>query len=177
MARYYRRRRTIVRTPKKKWATNIVNFNDTTAGSATAQFAAVKLVENSAQSARPTPVIVKAGNFKIQGDVFVNSGNVASQTEISMYVIYVPEGINLPDALTSRNLLLAHPEWIIAWKFISSNVSTANTPTNSDSFTFSSRLKRNLNSGDSIYLLCLAQSQAMQNAVFAGMAQYWTCAN
>lgn len=177
MARYRRRYRTIVRAPKKKWATNIVNFNDTTAGSATAQFGAIKLAENSSQSSRPTPVIVKVGNFKVQGDVFVAAGSNAAQTEISMYVIYVPEGINLPDAATSRNLILAHPEWVLAWKFVSSNIATAGIPTNDQSFTFSSRLKRNLNSGDSIYLLCLAQSQSMQSAIFAGMVQYWTCAN
>lgn len=177
MARYRRYRRTIVRAPKKKWATNIVNFNNTTAGTNTQQYAAIQLVTNSVQASSPTPVIVKAGNFKIQGDVYVVPGASGAQTEVSLYVMYIPEGINLNSVDTAKNIILAHPEWIMAWKFVNANRASTTATDNSESFSFTSRLKRNLNSGDSIYLLCMALSSNMSSSVFAGMAQYWTCAN
>lgn len=178
MPRYYRRRyRTIVRAPKKKWATNIVNFNQDTAGNTAEQFGVVDLVKNSTQSSNPTPVIIKTGNFKIQGDVYVQPASTGAATEVSLYVMYVPEGITLATAASARALIMAHPEWILSWKFINANIVNSTAMDNSDSFSFSSRLKRNLNSGDSIQLVCLCYSTNMTKAVFAGMAQYWTCAN
>lgn len=177
MARYRRYRRTIVRAPKRKWGSNIASFNSVTTGNPASQFASFKLVGNSAQSSNPTPVILKVGNFKIQGDVFVTPGAASSKTAVSIYIIYIPEGITLSSADNARGLVIAHPEWVMAWKFINSNVSTGTANENGESFTFSSRLKRNLNSGDSIHLLCLAESDNLNSAVFTGMAQFWTCAN
>ena len=177
MARFRRRYRTIIRAPKKKWATNIINFNKATTGTATQQFATVQLVTNSTQPSSPTPVIVKTGNFKIQGDVYVVPGTSGAQTEVSLYVVYVPEGVTMNDAAGAQNLILAHPEWIMAWKFVNANRTTTTTPENTETFSFTSRLKRNLNSGDSIVLLCLAMGSNLSRANFSGMAQYWTCAN
>lgn len=177
MARYRRYRRTIIRAPKKKWASNISTVNATTetAGSST-QVASVRLVNNAAQGSNPTPVIVKCGNFKIQGDVYSQMSQ-AGTASVSLYVIYIPEGITLPDYTSALNLIRAHPEWIMAWRFINSNFVSAAGSDNSESFSFSSRLKRNLNSGDSVYLVCLASGVGLSTAYLNAMCQFWTCAN
>lgn len=178
MARYRRRYRTIVRAPKKKWATNIYRFNQPATGTTTAQFAIIPLVQNAAQSSSPTPVIVKTGNFKIQGDVS-SAVSAAGPVDISVYVMYMPEGVAPTDAGGIQNLINAHPEWVMAWKFISGNSAVVAGLENHETYTFSSRLKRNLNSGDRIQLLCLANSsnQILTTVRFTGLAQYWTCAN
>ena len=179
MARYRRYRRTIIRAPKKKWASNIANINTSTSpSSSTNQFSAVQLVNNAVQTSNPTPVIVKTGNFKVQGDSYI-SASAAGVFSVSLYVMYIPEGITIPDASAANSLIRAHPEWIMAWKFISSDyISTSGGgSSNSNTFSFSTRMKRNLNSGDSIYLLCLAAGTGLNNAYLQGMCQFWTCAN
>lgn len=175
--RYYRRTRTVVRAPRKKWGSNIENFNMTTTGSSQLQGASSVLTQNSATSANPTPVIIKAGNFKVQGDAFYIT-SAAAQVELSLYVVYLPEGVSPPDAATFQQLILSHPEWVLAWKFVSANRVTQAATEQSLSFSMSSRLKRNLNSGDRIVLVGIASAgSALTSANFAGLCQYWTCAN
>ena len=157
MARYRRYRRTIVRAPKKKWASNIVNINSSTSPtSSNSQFSVVSLVTNAVQTSSPTPVIVKSGNFKVQGDSYISASS-SGTFSVSLYVIYAPEGITINDASSANGVIRSHPEWVMAWKFISSDyLSTSGGTSNSNTFSFSSRMKRNLNSGDSILLICLA---------------------
>lgn len=177
MPRRYYRRRTVVRAPRKKWGSNIHNYNITTAGTAQLQGGSTNLVQNSVSTANPTPVIIKAGNFKVQGDAFfITSG--ATQVELSMYVIYLPEGVTPADAAGYQTLIAAHPEWVLAWKFISANRVSQAATDQSLSFSLSSRLKRNLNSGDRIVLVGIAAAgNSLTSANFAGLCQYWTCAN
>lgn len=176
MARYRTRvRKTVYVKPKKRWATNILSFNKSFEG-AEGLFAATQvLVENSTQNSSPTPTIVKTGNFKIQGDCTV-SGSSNAVIGISMYVIYVPEGITITSPTSAQNLISAHPEWILAWKFIAANRLSSSSTENVDAFSFSSRLKRNLNSGDTIQLIGIGTGSISALNV-RGMAQYWTCAN
>lgn len=177
MPRYYRRRYTKVVRPKKKWGSNIYNFNMNTAGNATLQGATVTLVQNSLSSTTPTPVIIKAGNFKVQGDAFFVT-SAATQVELSIYVVYLPEGINPSNAAEYQALITAHPEWILAWKFVSANRVTQSATDQSMTFSLTSRLKRNLNSGDKIALVGIATAgSSLTSANFAGLCQYWTCAN
>lgn len=177
MPRRYYRRRTVVRAPRKKWGSNINNFNFVTAGTAQLQGGSVTLVQNSASTSNPTPVIIKAGNFKVQGDAFFIT-SAQAQVELSMYVVYLPEGLNPTDAAAYQGLITAHPEWVLAWKFISANRVGQAGSDQSLSFSLSSRLKRNLNSGDKIVLLGLAAAgSSLTSANFAGLCQYWTCAN
>lgn len=179
MARYYRRRytRTVVRAPKKKWSTNIHDIDVTTEGSTTVQGGVVPLAVNSILGATPTPVIVKTGNFKIQGDVRVTAGAASQFTSVSLYVIYVPESYPASSAADLQVLISSHPEWIMGWKFLSSNKSTGTSSEDGDTFTFSSRLKRNLNSGDRVILACIATGTNINNVKIEGKAQYWTCSN
>lgn len=173
--RYYRRTRTIVRAARKKWGSNIKEFDFNTEGDARNQVGTVTLVENSASTATPTPVILKVGNFKVQGDAaFITSGT--GRVGLSIYIMYVPEGIAPTDAAAYQNMISAHPEWILAWKYISANASSGGEESNS--YSFSSRLKRNLNSGDKVMLIAFAAASAnLTRGVFDGVCQYWTCAN
>ena len=161
--RYYRRYIRVA--PKKKWASNILQ------GSlSTSNFGVI--CENSAGTATPTPVIVKCGNFKVQGDVMYNTTGGSSNTlaNLNFFLIFVPEGITPSDALIGT-----HPEWIIGWKTIDVGVvrSTSETAVAAATFSFSSRLKRNLNSGDRIVaILQSGDSRLSANCVFT--AQYWT---
>lgn len=134
------------------------------------------LVANSTQSATPTPVVVKAGNFKIQGDCYLSTGQsqITFSTSVVLYVMYLPEVV-----VASANPITAindHPEWIMAWKVVDLNV--GGTSSNGNAFTFSSRLKRNLNSGDSIALVAVMRDATAQCTMRVNYtAQYWTCAN
>lgn len=165
--RYYRRSVRVV-AAKKKWASNIIQDTLTTSTSST-------VVQNSTQSSTPTPVIVKCGNFKVQGDVAVTSQSVqtARVLPLTFFLIYVPEGVTPSDSLIGQ-----HPEWIMAWTTIdcgliysgSTGVYAANK------FSVTSRLKRNLNSGDRVVAILQSRdTSATASCVFT--CQYWTCAN
>ena len=181
MARYYRRRytRTLVK-PKKKWATNLVAINPTSVALGNNVFMYYEVCQNANPVSIPTPVILKTGNFKVQCDAFFNpSTNTA--VEFSAYLMYLPEGLDtvVGDFASAKSFIEKHPEWIICWKYGSFDYISGSS--NIDTIRMSSRLKRNLNSGDKIVFIGLAtagSSQATFNVHGArGMVQYWTCAN
>lgn len=138
------------------------------------------LVRNSAQASTPTPVVVKAGNFKIQGDCVLRvTGGVKDTSSVIVYIMYLPEVV-----VTSANPVTTindHPEWIMGWKLIDLN-SSSTSPGNTNSFSFSSRLKRNLNSGDTIALVAVLRDATPTTAAEYSIrlnynAQWWTCSN
>lgn len=175
MARRYYRRRTVTVRPKKKWATNLTQGNISSASGGTPY---ATLVQNTAQTSSPTPIIIKCGNFKIQGDVSVafNTSRTSSPW-IALLVFFLPEGTTL-NGDTANAIVENHPEWILAWKQLDVTLSTTSASQifAASGFSFSSRLKRNLNSGDKI---CMGftndDGQAFPTIKFT--AQYWTCAN
>ena len=164
--RYYRRYIRVA--PKKKWASNILQGSVTTSNFGV-------ICENSVGTATPTPVTLKCGNFKVQGDVMWNiaGGGSSRPTNLNFFLIFVPEGITPSDSLIG-----SHPEWVIGWKTLDTGVvlSTSQNSVASANFTFSSRLKRNLQSGDKVVaILQSGDSQLTAQCVFT--AQYWTCSN
>lgn len=196
--RYYSKRTRVVR-PRKRWATNFATVGQPvtatmqlTAGQVHTESYSNVLVQNTAQSSNPTPVIVKAGNFKIKGDMKLSltqtSGSIEfglpSMTSCVIYILYVPEGLTATAAL-----ITSHPEWIMAWSPVDINMdeaSTAGKTQNVNKFSFSSRLKRNLNSGDSIVCLLVlnfatpadsGNHTVALNISPAILCQYWTCSN
>lgn len=194
MPRYYRRRYTRVVRPKKKWASNMVNveYDSQTAGpggsvvtlSTKAAFV-FALCSNSAQGDSPTPVILKVGNFKTQLDCSVTAAPAVDSGFIksTAYILYVPEGVWLAGTTTPEqefdffsSIIARHPEWIIAWKLIGGDWS--NQAESADKVSFSSRLKRNLNSGDKVVLVFFSESNNnLQYAKIHSVTQFWTCAN
>nr|WCR62157.1 MAG: capsid protein [Smacoviridae sp.] len=169
MARRYYRRTRVVR-PKKKWASNMKQ------GTLNATTPIAILVENSLQGSSPTPVVVKAGNFKIQGDLTVYISAAAAQVaRMTLLVFWLPEGLTA-DSDAAGAIVSNHPEWILAWKQLDTVGSTSQGNLAASGFSFSSRLKRNLNSGDKICIAFLNDTSAAQPTI-KYTCQYWTCAN
>lgn len=178
--RWYRRSVRVV-AAKKKWASHLshdtMSFDvDALTGIGHGSY---ELAFNKTNGDAPTPTIVKTGNFKVQGDCYVNSnaGTTAIQPgfAVTVYVMYVPEGII---SLTNyESLIENHPEWILAWKVL--DVGVGSNVSNGNSFSMSSRLKRNLNSGDEVMLIALATGPTnyTPKVTITFTAQYYTCAN
>lgn len=174
--RYYKRTRVV--RPKKKWASNIKLINESGTGTA----CVIELCSNSSPTSTPTPVILKTGNFKVRVDSQVTYGaSVEWWPSLSFYVMYMPEGMSLgtnPDADAVSTYVTRHPEWILCSGVAGSNTVTA-SKFDLETVTFSSRLKRNLNSGDKVVLLCTAPygTAAFSGILLRGVVKYWTCAN
>ena len=186
--RYYRSRVRYIR-PKKKWATNIKRGEVTRTFESTTGVLVEELVSNSTQSNTPTPVIVKTGNFKVSLDAsLMTTSDVDFQgpNSFTAYVVFVPQGV-FPPLLTTiapstvNGLLNDHPEYIMAWRKLDTNAVSSNRLLESSQVTFSSRLKRNLNSGDRVCLVLVSEVGyalgTSPNLMCSYVAQYWTCAN
>ena len=153
--RYYRSRRTY---PKQKWAINVNqhNFSVPIAGAQCYSIQGNLLIENPARNTtagatvNTASSILKCAHVKIKG--VVDSGMLNGQS-ILIALMYIPEGIT-PDAASTaldymgNTIFYAHPEWILAWTRMDySNAAQRNE------FSLSSRLKRNLNPGDTVRLV------------------------
>lgn len=180
MPRYYRRRYTRVVKPKKKWASNIIVWNR----SMLTEYRVQTLVSNKAQANAPTPTVLKVGNFKVTADLSFNL-TTGSTTPLNptctAYILYVPEGWGT--TITAfDNLIEKHPEWIMGTKVMGGNVVAGGSGVlmGVDTLNMSSRLKRNLNSGDSVVLYLnfnLPTAATLNGAFIDGNCRYWTCAN
>lgn len=154
--------------PRKRWASNIKNFTTTVTipQQANGGYNTVVLCENSTQTATPTPTILKFGRLKIRGDVrYTVTGGVQVYTSAIMYVVFVPQGNTL-----NIDLIENHPEYILGWTTLSMD--------GGNTFSLSSALKRNLNSGDSIQVYIGANtvttSTAQMSFNFFYNCQFWT---
>lgn len=177
MTRYYRRRSVRVVKPKKRWASQLKGFQigPLNVGTTTPVAGITTLVENSVETATPTPVIVKTGNFKVQGDCYISSTTQAALIEMMLYVIYLPQGVSPTSGETATALVESHPEWILSWKCIDMNTVGQQSV---NGFSFSSRLKRNLNSGDQVAILAVGRAGTGATANISvyvhGNCQFWT---
>ena len=181
MARYYRRRYTRVVKPKKRWASNIYDLAAGESDNATKDiYIAQVLVQNAFQDNTPTPTIIKVGNFKVQMDVSYTT-NSAAWVDVKAVIMFVPEGTDVSSYFKITSLIEKHPEWVMAWKYSSIDYTGEATTTGVQTMQFSSRLKRNLNSGDKIYIFTLLTTNVNEQHITkvrtGGLCQYWTCAN
>ena len=178
MPRRYYRRRTVTVRPKKKWASNMV-LSSLLINSSN-RVPVIELAVNSAQSGTPTPVILKTGNFKVNADFnALWTGNAFPQLVAAVF--YVPEGIGIPDNATMVSFLKAHPEYILCWRQLDTLIANSSASNNLSfqQVTFSSRLKRNLNSGDRIAfgIMDTASSSNITELKVNIAVQFWSCAN
>lgn len=121
---------------RRKWSP--VFFSQISNLSSDTTFGTVTLAQNSVNQGGTAPIatIVKVKNFKVVVDVVsVTTSNGSPSSTFA--IMYLPQGYT-----ADINLMTAHPEWIMAWRSI--DLQTTNT------VQVSSRLTRNLNSGDSI---------------------------
>ena len=160
--RYYRKI-----YPRKRWASNIFTENNivTVLASQKDAFASTTICSNSPQTDVPTPTILKFGRVKVKGDVRTDLQNENNYVSGTMYLVYYPEGYPI-----GMDLIKLHPEYIMGWTQIS--LDSGNT------FSFSSPLKRNLNSGDRIMMFFNVSATNTASFVrafnFYYTIQYWT---
>ena len=169
MARYYKYRKYYAKRsyPRKRWASNILTMNTllTLPNGVKSASEVETLCINSSQSTTPTPVMIKFGRVKVKGDVRTDVDSNNNYVSGIMYVVFCPQGMTVDQFLIDN-----HPEYILGWTQISLD--------SGNSFSFSSSLKRNLNSGDKICILFQINSvnsvQAVRNFNFYYTAQFWT---
>lgn len=169
MPRYYKYRRTYAKRvyPRKRWASNIKEGSSVLTIPTTTNVVqqVVDLCTNSTDSSTPNPVLIKFGRIKLKGDIRYSDKNAASFTSGTIYAIYVPEG-----ASPTYNLVTQHPEYILGWTCISMD--------SGNSFSLTTALKRNLNTGDRICLIFRVNtvsnpSQEITYVLYYN-CQYWT---
>ena len=135
----------IVKRNKQKWAPVCVGWTPDQAyviGAGQTAFHYVTICANDSHTAvAPTATIIKCGNFKTNFSITYSTGFAGLASILyKLVVIYVPQGYTaINDVLIEK-----HPEWVLGW--------TQFSPVNGTTVTFSSKLKRNLNSGDEIIL-------------------------
>jgi len=128
---------------KKKWASYMKELTPANvtiqAGQVGGGFASC--VINSSQDSTPTPTIIKVKYckcaFDFSSSVLFNQGFVC--------LMFVPQGVT-----PTINSPIQHPEWVMAWRGMEIDASGTAKGTQ---VMLSSRLSRNLNSGDSIIML------------------------
>lgn len=160
---------------KKKWSPVLLQdglaftLPPAQGGAPGRNFYNVILSANSANTtAPPTATVLKVANFRLSLDLNPPSG---FQGAGKMFVVYVPEDVNV-----SASLPYNHPEWVMAWKTFEPGQTDPQS-----TITMSSRMRRNLNSGDRIVLLLdmLNFSTAPEGVQFVGAitCSYACCSN
>lgn len=186
MARYKRYYRRVVRAAKKKWASNTMEIRVASGTVAGEQFGSIGQIicQNadrigaSAASAKSSAQILKTTRFRFRG---VISANVNAYCSLLYFITYVPEGASAL-FVSSGNLtdlgnygFYAHPEWVMAW-----GRKDFSNSTQGNEISLTTKLKRNLNSGDSIYFIaCWINNTSSQVTVYpvSGTVSYMCCAN
>ena len=171
--RYYYRR--VVR-PKQKWAINNVDVRIATPGSITVgagvnAFYYRTVVANgfrtdttgAALAVVSSAQILKCGRFKFKGCI-PTSQNYFSFT---VFISYVPEGYTLTQGVVNdQNIFYQHPEWIIGWTRKDYSASSQ-----SNEISITSRLKRNLNTGDQIMVGVMVTNSAATDSSLNNIVQ------
>lgn len=162
--RYYRSRRTI---PKQKWLLNMCNVSvysnttqTTSISGGQSYLYTMDIISNTTNTTQTTntntisssnSTILKTGRWKCKG--IIVSGFEALNYMVG--IMYIPEGYTITSSgiFESGSVMYKHPEWVLCWKrFDYSNAGQSND------FSLTSRLKRNLNSGDRIVMFLLANN-------------------
>lgn len=170
--RYYYRR-TI--RPKQKWAINNVdvrilpNQQVTISGNNNAFYYQIVAANasrvstgsgDSATAITSSAQILKTGRFKFKGCI----PNAQNYFSFTVFIAYVPEGYTFTTgSVSDQNIFYQHPEWVIGWtRKDYASVSQSNE------ISITSRLKRNLNTGDGIIVGILLGNTTTSDAVFSG---------
>lgn len=151
---FYRRTK-----PKQKWSINTNTYVAAVNG-ANAQCFSITSVpivstpsrnNNAGNPVSSATVISKVSHVKIKGVIV--SGMTAGQT-VLLALMYIPELINTDVqngamAAQGQTVFYSHPEWLMAW----SRMDYTNAAQKNE-FSLTTRLKRNLQPGDKIALVC-----------------------
>lgn len=156
--RYYRSKVT-----RPKWSINTIDMNaDVAAQQANRalEFNNVIITNPAGGSLTGASPIIKTARFRVKGVISPyqdDDENPAfpSDSSFIIAVMYIPEGTTIASNPTSAGDITGynfyrHPEWVMGWVRMDY---TALAQRNE--FSISSRLKRNLNRGDSIQLITI----------------------
>lgn len=149
--RYYRRTR-YYRYSKKKWSPTLgQGVLNTTAETQTTGFGYTVLCANSSLQGTNAPVstIIKVKNFKCVIDIVSHTASATSSYSRNNFyaIMFVPQGFTITATTPTE-----HPEWIMVWRTTDVSIASSTTSSISSNIQLSSRLTRNLNSGDQIVL-------------------------
>ena len=126
---------------KKKWSPIYKDVTPTqiaiSAGQINGSFFTVASNSSENAVASPVPTVIKIKHIKCAMDFKTDSTNLSNGF---CCFLYCPQGITASSAV-----VLAHPEWMLAWRSIPNNVAASH-----QTIMLNSSLSRNLNSGDSL---------------------------
>ena len=173
---YYRRFRGTRAVGKQKWSIfrnsrslaytpPVNNDQQAQAGNTTVRASNITLVENIAGNQNFVPPVLKIAHFK--SAISCTTINVPANTLVALkfVLMYLPQGVNFNYGTDQRNQVnfniegtyAEHPEWVLAEKI-------ARPATDDISMVYlSTPIKKNLNSGDRIILICY--SMWLPNAI------------
>ena len=177
MARYYKYKRYYKPVyPRKRWASNIGNITTRIPFSAgqTQSIGSTTICTNSAQSSNPTPVLIKFGRCKCKIDVqpITMPATGANTLSLVAYLTFIPQGVDMTSPQVAYDVVKNHPEYVMGWQQIS-----LDSPS---SMSITSKLKRNLNSGDSVQIIFIGgvnNEHPPQASIVYGLSctyQFWT---
>lgn len=147
--RYYTRYRPRAYVKRRKWSPTLgQGVMNTQANANATGFSSTVLCANSINQGTDAPVstIIKVKNFKCVIDIFSN-GPASSTRNVFFAIMFVPQGFTI-----SATTPTEHPEWIMVWRTVDIGVTTDSNIPSASNLQLSSRLTRNLNSGDKIVL-------------------------
>lgn len=152
------------RRPAIKWLKQIkeVTGDAVQIAAGSSGYAGLTLVQNAVVNANPTPVILKCTRFTCQCSMhfYGVTANPTANYMINAAIVFVPEQVQITSALQFEQLLVTHPEWVLATKHFGPSAGTIVAASEIyQNFTISSTLSRNLNSGDEVRLYVEVKNQ------------------
>ena len=177
--RYYRRTR-YYRYSKKKWSPTLGQGVLTTAAEPSSTgFGYTVLCSNSSLQGTQAPVttIIKVKNFKCVIDIVSKSATTPNGMflrNVFYAIMFVPQGFTI-----TANTPIEHPEWIMVWRTSDFGPLAEGSASTASNLQLSSRLTRNLNSGDQIVLFnSFYNSESVANTVLNTFyCSFVTCNN
>lgn len=171
--RRYRR----YRRSRGRWSANIQRIRSTGEALPDQIFGdTVTIAQNPVQSNTTVSQQYTVKNIEVSGQLEASSVEYSIE-DVAYYIMYVPEGYPV-----DLNLPYAHPEWIMAYKYIGQGSSTYDHGSYQPP-KIKTRLSRRLNTGDSIIFLYNgfnATSGVGAQTIpvkFNGLVRWWTKAN
>lgn len=163
--RYYRVKKTY---PKQKWLINnneiVINGMTVNAGNYVLLYEPItqnpSRTLTSGAGTQTSASILKTGRFRFNG-VF---NSAATYINYIVGISFIPEGYtitantNVDVSTLGECFFYKHPEWLLSWKRLDYSASNQ-----INEFSLSSRLKRNLNSGDGIVFFVIAVNKTNTN--------------
>lgn len=161
-----------------KWSPNIQRISQSGNAPNNSVFSDFVTIAQNNTSTSSTTIsqIFTVKNIEVSAQLEAGTPNAIENLEY--YIMYVPQGY-----LLDANLPFAHPEWIMAYKYIGTPIAETNPlPTQSNAQTprVKTRLSRKLNTGDSIVFMITGRNATTQGDVsvrYNGLVRWWTKAN